>query len=225
MAAILSVVMAGHAFAEERIISVTGSGHVAAVPDMAALTLGVSHQAETAQDAMDMTSQAMAKVNERLSALGIEPRDIQTNNLSLHPVWNHVTDRETQQQRREVIGFSASNTVLVRVRDLDRLGEILGAAIGDGGNEMHGLSFSVSDPEPLLAEARAKAVKDAMEKAGQLAEAADVELGQVISITEHGGGGRPMAARADFAKEASVPIEAGEVSYGNSVSMVIAIAD
>ncbi|WP_372573055.1 SIMPL domain-containing protein [Ruegeria jejuensis] len=224
--AAMMAVTAGMAQAEERRISVTGTGTIAAAPDMATVTLGVSHQADTAQEAMDQTSQAMAAVLERLSGLGIDKSDIQTQNLSLHPIWNTIINRETQQQERELTGFAASNLVLVRVRDLDSLGQTLSAVVADGSNEMRGLSFSVSDPKPLLERARTAAVADAMDKAGQLAEAAGVTLGEVVSINEHGGNGRPMMARAEFAADAgSVPIEAGEVSFNNSVSMVFAIGE
>ncbi|MCL6282218.1 SIMPL domain-containing protein [Ruegeria sp. 2012CJ41-6] len=224
--AVLMAATVGMAQADERRISVTGTGTVAAAPDMATVTLGVSHQADTAQEAMDQTSQAMAAVLDRLTGLGIDKSDIQTQNLSLYPVWNTIVNRETQQQERELTGFAASNLVQVRVRDLDSLGQTLSAVVADGGNEMRGLNFSVSDPEPLLAQARAEAVKDAMDKARQLAEAAGVTLGEVVSINEHGGNGRPMMARAEFAADAgSVPVAAGEVSYNNSVAMVFAIGE
>ena len=99
--------------------------------------------------------------------------------------------------------------------------------IRDGANDFGGLSFGVQDPKPLSAQARAEAVADAMEKAGQLAEAAGVPLGQVISISDHGGGGRPMMRMAEMsmADAGGVPVAAGEVTVEASVSMVFEIAE
>lgn len=221
----LMMTIAGLAQAEEGRISVTGQGSSVAVPDMARVSIGVRHTAQAAQDAMDQTSAAMQQVTERLLAMNIEARDIQTQNVSVSPVWDRVVDQQSGQNRREMVGFAASNTVSIRVRDLDGLGAVLGAVLEEGGNEMNGLSFSASEPKPLLAQARSEAVRDAREKAEQLAAAAGVSLGRVISIDEHGGV-QPVMARAAFAAEArDVPVQAGEVGYDVSVSMVFAIAE
>ncbi|KUJ85762.1 hypothetical protein AVO45_01905 [Ruegeria marisrubri] len=222
-AALFVATATGTAHAQDRHITVNGTGSVEAAPDMATLSLGVTTQADEAAAAMRANSQAVAAVLSQLDQKGIEPRDIQTRNLSVAPIWS---GRPQKEEERRITGFVASNRVFVRVRDLDHLGEILDAVISKGANDLGGLSFALQEPEPLAAEARARAVADASEKARQLAEAAGVTLGRVISIDEHGGA-RPVMRRAEMAMAdaGNVPVAPGEISVEVSVSMVFEIAD
>ena len=204
-----------------RTISVAAEGRVEAVPDMAVISLGVVNEAATAGTAMAATSAAAARVLDRLVGFGIEPRDIQTSQLTLNPVWSNAAN----EGRSKITGFSATNALTVRVRDLDRLGEIMDAVIEDGANDFNGLSFAVAEPAPLIDAARAKAVAEARSIAAQLAAGAGVGLGPVQSISEQGGGmPRPQMMEA-FAGRSAVPVAAGEVSLSVSVSMVFAIEE
>ncbi len=225
VATLWAICFAGAVLAEPMVrqISVTGEGRIETVPDMATITLGVTNDAPVAGDAMAATSDAVARVLGRLRDMGIEARDMQTRNLSLNPVWSNRSSSRTGAPK--ISGFVASNTVLVRVRDLDGLGRILDAVIADGANDFNGLQFSVQKPEPLIIEARQAAVADAMAKAQILADAAGVTLGQVLTMSEHGGGGRPMRMEMAAARSDGMPIAAGEVSLSASVSMVFAIAE
>ena len=222
-AAVVMAAMSGMATAQmmppQREISVNGEGSVDAAPDMATIMLGVTNDAEVAGDAMAATSEGVAKILERLTVMGIAEADIQTRDISLNPIWN---DSSSSGGQNRIGGFVASNMVMVRVRDLSKLGEVMEAVIGDGANQFNGLQFSVEKPKPLEDEARRRAVKDAMEKAQLLAEAAGVTLGEVRSITDIGGGGgpRPMMMAA---REGGVPVAAGEVSISANVQMVFAI--
>lgn len=216
------VLAAAGAAAEEarRQISVTGEGLVTAAPDMATITLGASFEAREARAAVAAVSQAVAGTLDSLKALGVEPRDLQTRHLSLSPL---LDDRGSYSGGpRKVAGFHASNSVLVRVRDLAALGGILDGILEAGANQFGGLRFSVQDPAPLMEAARRKAVADAMARAAVLADAAGVTLGEVISINDQGGGlgGMEMATAR---RGGSVPIAEGEISVRVSVSVVFAI--
>ncbi len=225
-AAALACLVAIPALAETpaRQITVTGEGHVETVPDMATITLGVSHRAKEARTAMAQTSVSVAQIIERLGVLGIEQRDVQTRQLTLNPVWTNPSGSGDSNVR--IAGFQASNTLHVRVRDLPSLGAVLEAVIEDGANEFNGLQFSVQEVAPLVAQARKLAVEDAMDKARQLVEAAGVTLGPVLTISEHGGGRpMPMAQMSMRDSGGGVPIAGGEISLSVNVSMVFAIAD
>ncbi len=218
--------LSGAAWAEppERRITVAGEGRIEATPDMATITLGVTHEAKEARDAMQATSEAVARVLERLSAMGIAPRDLQTRQLSLNPLWSDSS--VSGSDRRRITGFVASNTVMVRVRDLAALGGILDSVIEDGANDFNGLRFGLQDPAPLMDEARQRAVTDAMDRAKLLAGAAGVTLGPVLSIDEHGGGSvAPMAEMAMRMSAAGAPVAAGELAITANVAMVFAIAE
>ena len=117
--------------------------------------------------------------------------------------------------------------VTIRVRRLDELGAILDQVARDGANSFNGLQFGIAEPGPLRDAARRKAVEDAMARAALLAAAAGVSLGPVLSITDAPAGGpRPVMADMAFARSAeALPVAAGELSLGASVSMVFAIGD
>ncbi len=225
LAAMMAAMAAGVASAEERRISVSGTGTVQVAPDMATITLGVTNENAEASAAMQATSEAVAQVLARLNEMGIEDRDVQTRDLSLSPVWSGRNAQNGDQPK--ITGFVASNRVFVRVRDLSQLGQIMDAVIQDGANDFGGLSFGVQDPKPVQAQARAQAVADAMTKAEQLAQAAGIALGPVESIAEQGGGVHPMAEmRAmSMADAGGIPVAGGEIDVSVNVSMVFAISE
>ncbi len=219
VALVAALFVGGPAGAEEiqRQISVTGEGQVAADPDMATITLGVTHKAKTARSALDATSKATAKVLQRLADFGVASRDMQTSSLSLTPNRSGGSSLKAGET-----GFTASNSVHVRLRDLASLGQVLDAIVDEGGNNFNGLQFSVQDPDPLMNMARQHAVADAMAKAQLLTQAANVSLGAVLSMSENGGA-RPQMLQMSATRGGGVPIAAGEVSVSASVTMVFAI--
>jgi uncharacterized protein YggE len=223
-ALILALVLPLPALADAaRTITVTGSGEVQAEPDMAVVSIGARNTAPTARAAMDLTAAAVTAVMARLTEAGIEPRDMQTGQVALNPVWDH---RGSSENEPRVTGFEAAITLTVRVRDLSVLGGVLDAAVSDGANALGGLSFALADPAPLLSQARAQAVADAKAKAEEMAAAAGVTLGPVQTISEQGSM-RPQPMMMEMARSAAadMPIAAGEVGYSASVMMVFAIAE
>lgn len=207
----------------QRTITVSGSGHVSAAPDMATISLGVTAQGKTAGAALTATSVALTTVISELKSAGIEPRDIRTSGLSLNPVWS----LQTNSSPSRITGYSASNGVTVRMRDLAAVGPLLDKLVASGANTFNGLSFSLADPAAANDEARRRAVADAMARAKLYAEAAGVALGPVLSISE-GGGYSPPVPLYRMAAEiapAPVPVEGGEVDYSADVTIVFGIAD
>lgn len=206
--------------APPRQITVTGESRLTVAPELATITLGVTEEAEEAAMAMRAVSEAMRAVIAELKEAGIAAADMQTRQVSMHPVWSQDRSYDSGGQRK-ITGFKASNTLMLRVRDLDRLGPVMDAVLGAGANNFQGLSFGVEDPEAVADRIRGAAVKDALRKATQLAEAAGMALGPVRSISEHGGGGgpRPMMAM-EMARSDAMPVEAGELSFSHSVSVV-----
>ena len=143
-------------------LSVSGEGVATAVPDMATITLGVRAQSKTAAEALDQTSAVGADILAKLEEFEIEARDVQTSDLSLNPIY---TRNNPGNDPPEIVGFEASNRVTVRVRDLDKLGAVLGAVTSEGANQMYGLNFGFEDTSALLGDARRQAVADARAKA------------------------------------------------------------
>ena len=195
-------------------VVVNGVGELAVVPDLAIVTLGVRHRANTAEDAMSLVSADMSNIMTTLEKETIAERDIQTSRLQIQPI-----DRDDDGVR-----FIASNQLTARVRDLAKLGRILGLTISDGANEFGGWSsgvrFDVSDPAPYEAQSRKAAVQNAMAKAKELAEAAGATLGPIKEIRESGTASPRGIAMSRAAAIEAVPVAAGEVSISYRVEMV-----
>lgn len=198
------------------VLTVTGEGRVALRPDIALIQLGVTTEARSAEQALADNSADMARVLAFLAAAGIAEADIQTSGLRLSP---RQEDYRGDSTPPRVIGFVATNEVTVRVRDLDRLGEVLDAVVREGANRFNGLSFGLADDAEALAEARRRAVAEARTKAETYAFAAGVVLGPVRSITDRAGGVAPMDMRLSMAAMESVPVAPGEVSVQASVTI------
>lgn len=211
------------ATAEAMVITVTGEGRVDQAPDMATLSLGVTTEGATAAEALSANSAEIARVLERLSAAGVEARDVQTSGLSVNPNWQHNSSGEAPK----IAGFIASNGVTVRIRALEGLGAVLDAAVKDGANQLNGVEFGLQDPRPSQDEARRRAVADAKARAELLAGAAGVKLGAIRSISESMGMQPPMPMFrmvAEAAAGALVPVAGGEVSTAANVTIVWAIS-
>lgn len=200
-------------------ITVSGEGSVEGAPDMAVLSLGVTTEGATATEAMSANSAALTAVLERLKAAGIADRDLQTSNLSLNPNWTGYDSGATPK----IVGYTASNQLMVRIRDLPKLGEVLDAAITDGANTLNGISFGLSNPRPAMDEARTEAVADARARAELLVTAAGARLGKIVSINENGGYAQPAPMFRAAAEASPVPVQGGEVATTATVTIVFEI--
>lgn len=203
-------------------LSVFGEGRASARPDMAVVSTGTLSNAKTAQEALSANSKAVSDVIAALKGFGIEPKDIQTSGFSVQPQYSYPTQPSRDPPR--LMGYEVRNTVTIRVRDLEKLGPILDASIQSGANEAGGLSFGLSNSDKVEQEARVAAVKDAMAQAQSVAEAAGLKLVRVQSLEVRADGrvGRPMPMlmKADVARSAPVPVEAGETEVSAHATLV-----
>lgn len=202
-------------------ITVTGEAHVAAAPDLATVSLGVTTIGTTAAEALAANTQAVQAVMDRLKAAGIADRDTQTSNLSLSPNYTGYDAGQVPQ----IQNYTASNMVTVTVRQLEQTGTVLDAAVRDGANTLNGLSFGLADPRPSQDEARRAAVADARARATLLTEAAGVRLGRILSISESGGlgGPQPMYRMEMAAGATPVPVAEGSLDITAQVTIVWAL--
>ena len=200
-------------------IWVSGTGEVTATPDVAILTLGVQAQETTVKAAQSEAASAMAAVVNALKANGVADKDIQTQWYSISPVtkWDDKTNEQI------TTGYSVSNMVIVKIRDISKAGTIIDAVTDAGGDltRINGINFTVDNPTAYYNQAREKAMQDAAAKAQQMASLAGVNLGKAIYISESGGyipGPYPLRDYAAGAS-ASTPISPGELNITISVSV------
>ncbi len=200
-------------------IQVTGMGSVQAKPDTASISIGVGTEDGNAQNAVSRNNAATAKVISELEAAAIEKKDLKTSNFSVYPQY-----RSEGTDKHQVVTYRASNTVTVTVHNLDKVGDILTKAVAAGSNQISGPNFSVSDPEKYLAEARKKAVENAIAKASVYANAAGLKLGSILSMVEEGAAApvyAPRSATFSAAAGAPVPVEAGEESIQAHILLIV----
>jgi uncharacterized protein YggE len=212
--------------APARTITVVGNGTVRIKPDIAQTNIGVEVIGNTVSEASSQAEDTMNQVMDAIQAQGVADKDIQTSGYNVwveRPYGPEGPSADTQSL------YHVSNTVSVTVRNLDDLSNILDAAIEAGANNIFGVNFSVADPAPLQAQAREKAVSDAQSRAAELARLNDVQVGQVISVSEViGGGATPLAFRADAAMSAGLgggggPISPGELEIAVQLQIAYAI--
>ena len=165
-----------------RTVTMSGQGIAKAAPDQAQFSTGVITQGNTAALALAANSRAMNAVFATLKRLSIADKDIQTSNFSLSPQYQVYKPGTNGPQR--IVGYQVSNNVNVTVEDLDRTGAVLDALVSSGSNQIDNIGFSIRDTSTLLKQARAAAVKDAVDRAQTYAKAAGVALGRILSIQE-----------------------------------------
>ncbi len=202
-------------------ILVTGEGESSVAPDMALISLTVMREAKTAREALDAANAAMAAVIAAMKSSGIADRDLQTGGLQIAPRYNY-TNKPDGSQEAELVAYQVSNTLSLRVRDLEKTGEVIDKAVSLGVNQGGNISFVNEDTSKALTEARKRAVADAVQKAKTLSEAAGVQLGRILDISDQAYNAAPLPITAkafDRAVAEAVPIEAGENAYRVQVTM------
>jgi len=173
-----------------RSFSVLGEGKITAIPDIAQFTFSVITEggkniATSQKDNTDKTNKAI----DFLKAQGVEAKDIKTLNYSLDPRYltyscNHPESSVAPCPPSEIVGYTITQTVSVKIRDFTKIGDILSGIITNGANSVSSLSFSIDDPTVLENQAREKAISQARNNAELVAKAGGFKVGRLISIEE-----------------------------------------
>lgn len=219
--AVFATLMAAPALAQTvppTAISVTGEATVSVPPDQAQIDGGVASDAKTAREASDLNNAAMGKVLLALTGAGIDAKDYQTSRLSLQP--QYAPNRTGPSA---VLGYRATNRVTIRLRDVNRVANIIDVLVGAGANDIGDIQFMVSQASRLLDEAREQAVADARRKAQIYAKAAGVTLGEPLGISENGSPSPVFRGKLASGMAASAPVAQGEETLSVTVSVSWAI--
>lgn len=214
----------GYADKMERTISLDAVGKAEVIPDIAMTTLGMVARGETVESAQEQNTLVMNTLLERLKALGIEDADIQTTNYNIYPTYS-LSEVEGQVQN----GYEVSQSVIVKIRNIESANDVLALAGEVGANSVSGLRFTIDDTEVYKSEARKDALKQIDEKARQLKQMLGVDVVSVISYHEYEGAGYgPIAYERNFATDdlsigSSPEIEAGTEEVLLNVSIMFEI--
>jgi len=199
-------------------ISVSATGKVTVVPDVARVTLGVTITKANVKSARASAASAMTNIIAAVKAQGVVDADIQTVGLSLYP--QYASGSSTR-----IAGYTISNQLQITIRDLDKTGDVVDAATAKGATDVNGISFELADPAKAMNDARANAVAAAQVSAQAMATAGHVTLGSVVSISDTNPAtpiyyGTPRAAALD---SAATPIKVGTQDMSVQLTVVFEI--
>jgi uncharacterized protein len=188
--------------ADARIV-VTGEGQIGAAPDYAAISAGVVSRAKTAGDAAEANAKSMAAIINALTDAGIARNDIQTAQYSLQPVY--AAPQPGSEQK--LTGFSVSNRLNVKIRDIGKTGAILDKLVAAGATDIGNVEYLHSNSLALLDQARQAAIADARRKAELYAKAAGLTLGVVAFVSEDSGVAPPVFGKVMRASAPAMPTQ------------------
>ncbi len=213
-------------------ISVTGKGEIFAPSDIATFSFSVNAKEVDVKTAQTKSADSVNKIVTFLKEKGIEDRDIKTSNYNISPQYEYKQVVCTQWScppvgDPKIVGYSVEQSIEVKVRKIDTVGDILSGVGGLGATNVSGLSFTIDDDETLKAEARDKAIADAQDKAQKLADKLGVHIVRMNGYWEdqvgfpmaYGmGGGVAEAMSADVKAVPQIPSGENKITTQVNIS-------
>ncbi len=202
-----------------RTISVSAIGQVQATPDMAVLNVGADIQAPTARQALDKAQNINANIIKALTDLGIAEKDIQTQGVYTYPEY---TPSKDGTQPADPKSYRANLNVSITISDVNKAGTVLDAATKAGANRVGGLTFGIKNDKSYREQALEQAVQLAKPKAEAMARGLNLQVGQVLTITEDSGNYGPVYGGGG--KGGGDGIAPGQLSVSVRVIVVFAVS-
>lgn len=216
-----------------RTITVEGDGKVTVKPDVAMVSLSVASVGKTVKEVTEDNNKKMNAIINEVKSLGVKAEDIKTTGYDLYPQYDYYTpiDNKVQPQAPKILGYNLNQSITVKIRDLSKSDEVLQKGVDAGANQIGSLVFDLDDSSGVKREARKMAFDKAKDKAEQMANAAGVKIGKVVTFSEGFGGGY-MPQYANYAMKtmdmsegavAGASVEAGSKEYTVNVSVTYEI--
>lgn len=204
-------------------ITINGEGKVSAQPTLAQVSLGMYSEGTNVPTVQQQNTQKVNAIIDALKGMGISSDDMQTNGYSIQPKYNYDNGKTT------IDGYSVSQSLNVKVRDLTKVGDVIAKAGELGSNQVNGVTFTIDDPSSVQQQARAKAIDDARKKADELAKTMGVTLVKVVTFSESSGGAIPPmpyardASMLSAAAPVAPDIQPGQLDVTSDVSVTFEI--
>ncbi len=197
-----------------RQVTVVGSGQVQGTPDTLTANVSIEFTAPDVTAAMNQTSERQQALINALVTAGVHRKDIRTAQVRLQPQYG--------PESSAIVGYRASNSIDVKIRNLDAASNTLALIVSTGGDatRINSVNYSIDDDSQLVKDARARAFQDAKERAQQYAQLSGLTLGKVTSISESAGATPPTPIPLTRAAAAPVPLEPGQQTVSFSVTVV-----
>lgn len=209
-----------------RTVTVSAEGKITAKPDIAYVSLSVVSQGATVKAITQDGNQKMDAVIAAVKKLGVESKDVTSSKYNLYPEYKYV-----KEQTPKISGYRLDQEISVKVRDLAKVEDVLDAGIAAGANQVGQLTFDIDDMSGIKKQAREIAFKKAQEKARDMAAAAGVKIGRVITFSEDQAYGLYAQTYANYSMDmvrapeaaAAPSIESGSKEISLNVSVTYEI--
>lgn len=208
----------GRPSAQRDTITIQGEGRVTAVPDIGAITVSLVNSNKDAAKAMDANNTQFNALIDAMKKAGIDKKDLTTSAYNVYPKY------EWPDGKQVLTGYEVSQSLTVKIRNLEKSGEIITLAGQNGANQVSGLTFTIDEPEALRQQAREKALQNALEKASTLAKQTGTHLGKIVSFSESSSGGYPTPSPVyyDRAESGVMNMSAPSIEAGSQDIYVFA---
>lgn len=159
--------------------NVEAEGKATAIPDTAEINLGLQVNKSTVEMAQKEANEKINQITNELKNQGIEEKYIKTINYSVYPEYNYQTGQK-------IVGYNVNITLKVKIKDFEKINQVIDTATSLGANQIGNLSFTIDDErlEELKMEARKEAIKNAKKKAKEIAKVGNIKLGRLVNISE-----------------------------------------
>lgn len=206
-------------------ITVSGVGQMYVTPDLALENFSVKTEGITVKEVMQENSQNMNEVIKAVTNSGVLEKDIKTTNFNLYPRYEWTNEGEmipSPSGQRVLVGYDMTQTLQVKIRDLEIIGEIIDAATQAGANQVGDLVFTIENPEIVKGQARLQAIDQAQEEAESLAKQLGVRLGRLMSVDFGTTTPQPIRVMTEKAMAGGSLISAPQIEAGESLVKVTA---
>ena len=194
------------------VVTVSATATISVEPDIAYVSLGVRTENASSKTAKQQNTDTMNKVLNAVKKAGVAEKDVQTSSLSMYT--NYTWDKDGN---RKINGYTVSNNITITVRNLDKVGDIVDAAMNAGANQFNSVSFAVEDEEECYIQVLGEATKKAQKRANAIAKASGMSLGSPVSFSTTGTSYEPYRYYMDNAAD-MVAAEAEGASIGSTIS-------
>ncbi len=201
-------------------MTVSATGIMKVMPDVAYLTVGVTTQNKDMKKAQSSNRETMNALYEALTEAGLTEDEIRTTSYSVNPIYDYNSGA------RKISNYQATNMIELTIKDIDTIGDFIDIAAESGANTGYYVNFDLLDENTHYNEALAEAVKNAKSKADTIADAGGYEIIGTLEIAESSGYYSPQYYKYDMAAEAedaATPISAGELEVSANVTVIYQI--
>ena len=170
-------------------ITVSDTGEIYTKPDLGITVFSVKTEKKTVAQAMKDNTEKMNEIIDSMKDLGIEEKDLKTTAFNIYPRYDYIGPDPMNpfvQEKRVLVGYEITQSLQVKIRDLDKIGQIIQSATDAGANQVGNLNFIVDKEDEFKEQAREEAINKAKAKAKELASQLGVDLVRIIGFYESG---------------------------------------